>query len=175
MSAQTRSHPPRGAFPPHRHGCGRRSLPSVHACGLKHINQFSKSFKNLCNDFSNLDCQSRRALCQQKPGVGFWHCSWWLRAIKEERLKQGGRVQLCHREVCVFNVLFLQQFKVLSQVVNISNFSWDPCPPSLCVSWSGSCSHLSDSPGWGPSCRLMCAWSSTGPRLLAADPGACQR
>ena len=167
------AHAHREVRSPPPHGCGRRCLPSVHACGLKHINQFSKSFKNLCNDFSNLD--GRWALCQQKPGVGFWHCSWWLRAIKEERVKQGGRAQLCRREVCVFNVLFLQQFKVLSQVVYISNFSWDPCPPTLCVSWSGSCSPLSDSPRWGPSRRLMCAWSSTGPRLLSADPGACQR
>lgn len=32
------------------------------------------------------------------------------------------------RGVCVFNVLFLQQFKVLGQVINISNFSGDPSP-----------------------------------------------
>ena len=78
------------------------------------------------------------------------------------------------RGVCVFNVLFLQQFKVLSQVINISNFSGDPYPPSLCVSWSGSCSPLGDSPGRGRPHHPVCAWSPTGPRLLAADPGACQ-
>lgn len=73
---------------------------------------------------------------------GFLACLTEFFVPLRKVFETGERVQLCLAvESCFFfffNVLFLQQFKLLCQAINISNFNSGPQSQASCVSLSDS-------------------------------------